>query len=314
MKIGRNDLCPCGSGKKYKKCCLNNQVAGQEVKIQPSSKMWTLEDVEQMETEAILELLQEFGIPVDKDYFISEIENFSSAEELVQLWIENYQLDIRNHLSDFTLLAIKVLAKRLTPEHLLLEYLDDWMNEGYEFAEVNDHIHASLLWWKVWKHLPKWIGDRNITSIGELDEITSSSMSNLFYNWVQDFELGLANARLSDGQFIPTRLIFAEEFLEQFPDTDESIIANMTVAMGESLFYLGKINEADNVFREYVMKHPNNPWTYIHWGDLYNPKMHSKTADKGSAITLYKDAIRVAVDASDRDVASDRLYELENVY
>jgi len=22
-KIGRNDPCPCGSGKKYKKCCLN---------------------------------------------------------------------------------------------------------------------------------------------------------------------------------------------------------------------------------------------------------------------------------------------------
>ena len=23
-KIGRNDSCPCGSGKKYKKCCLND--------------------------------------------------------------------------------------------------------------------------------------------------------------------------------------------------------------------------------------------------------------------------------------------------
>lgn len=23
MKIGRNELCPCGSGKKYKKCCIN---------------------------------------------------------------------------------------------------------------------------------------------------------------------------------------------------------------------------------------------------------------------------------------------------
>ncbi len=23
-KIGRNDSCPCGSGKKYKKCCINN--------------------------------------------------------------------------------------------------------------------------------------------------------------------------------------------------------------------------------------------------------------------------------------------------
>ncbi|MFW1965071.1 SEC-C metal-binding domain-containing protein [Acinetobacter baumannii] len=23
-KIGRNEQCPCGSGKKYKKCCLNS--------------------------------------------------------------------------------------------------------------------------------------------------------------------------------------------------------------------------------------------------------------------------------------------------
>lgn len=30
MKIGRNDPCPCGSGKKYKKCCLNRQRLPQE--------------------------------------------------------------------------------------------------------------------------------------------------------------------------------------------------------------------------------------------------------------------------------------------
>ena len=26
-KIGRNDPCPCGSGKKYKQCCLNSAAA-----------------------------------------------------------------------------------------------------------------------------------------------------------------------------------------------------------------------------------------------------------------------------------------------
>ena len=26
MKIGRNDPCPCGSGKKYKKCCGESQA------------------------------------------------------------------------------------------------------------------------------------------------------------------------------------------------------------------------------------------------------------------------------------------------
>lgn len=25
-KVGRNDLCPCGSGIKYKKCCLNKPI------------------------------------------------------------------------------------------------------------------------------------------------------------------------------------------------------------------------------------------------------------------------------------------------
>ncbi|MBI9086513.1 MAG: SEC-C domain-containing protein [Desulfobacterales bacterium] len=25
-KIGRNDPCPCGSGKKYKKCCLGKKT------------------------------------------------------------------------------------------------------------------------------------------------------------------------------------------------------------------------------------------------------------------------------------------------
>jgi len=28
MKIGRNDPCPCGSGKKYKKCCGATVAAG----------------------------------------------------------------------------------------------------------------------------------------------------------------------------------------------------------------------------------------------------------------------------------------------
>lgn len=32
-KIGRNDPCPCGSGKKYKQCCLLKSVAGKPLKF-----------------------------------------------------------------------------------------------------------------------------------------------------------------------------------------------------------------------------------------------------------------------------------------
>jgi hypothetical protein len=43
MTIGRNDPCPCGSGKKYKKCCANTQPAAAEpsspgkVRFEPGS-------------------------------------------------------------------------------------------------------------------------------------------------------------------------------------------------------------------------------------------------------------------------------------
>ena len=33
MKVGRNDPCPCGSGKKYKKCCLGKDLATRDRQI-----------------------------------------------------------------------------------------------------------------------------------------------------------------------------------------------------------------------------------------------------------------------------------------
>lgn len=44
-KIGRNDPCPCGSGKKYKQCCLLKSAGGVPLKFkakvlsQPQIKM-----------------------------------------------------------------------------------------------------------------------------------------------------------------------------------------------------------------------------------------------------------------------------------
>ncbi len=39
MKVGRNDLCPCGSGRKYKKCCLGNaDSSAMDIKTSYSKK------------------------------------------------------------------------------------------------------------------------------------------------------------------------------------------------------------------------------------------------------------------------------------
>ena len=37
-KVGRNDPCPCGSGLKYKRCCLNKDRESDRSKITESSR------------------------------------------------------------------------------------------------------------------------------------------------------------------------------------------------------------------------------------------------------------------------------------
>ncbi len=48
--IGRNDPCPCGSGKKYKKCCLPNQ--------QPSSSDADWKTVHEMHKKLVHKLME----------------------------------------------------------------------------------------------------------------------------------------------------------------------------------------------------------------------------------------------------------------
>jgi len=49
-KISRNDQCPCGSGRKYKKCCLPNTQANQ-AHLQPQ-KVSIIEEVAMLQTAA----------------------------------------------------------------------------------------------------------------------------------------------------------------------------------------------------------------------------------------------------------------------
>ncbi|MGE6602707.1 SEC-C metal-binding domain-containing protein [Lysinibacillus fusiformis] len=41
MAIGRNDICLCGSGKKYKKCCLRKDIiAEKEEMLEKRESIW----------------------------------------------------------------------------------------------------------------------------------------------------------------------------------------------------------------------------------------------------------------------------------
>ena len=51
-KIGRNDQCPCGSGKKYKRCCLPKNQANQPGQL-PPRKVSVTEEVKKLQASAL---------------------------------------------------------------------------------------------------------------------------------------------------------------------------------------------------------------------------------------------------------------------
>ena len=71
LKTGRNELCPCGSGKKYKKCCLNKDREEQEIKKNPIN-------------ESNLPTLNRSNLPKFGTNMLCEDELFNSKEEIFE--------------------------------------------------------------------------------------------------------------------------------------------------------------------------------------------------------------------------------------
>ncbi|HNY13047.1 MAG TPA: SEC-C metal-binding domain-containing protein [Candidatus Wallbacteria bacterium] len=80
-KTGRNEACPCGSGLKYKKCCINKPVTSEVEKDESfetdrSNFHEKYEIIKRKNPEEIFELLNGLGFPIDKKNFMADASRF----------------------------------------------------------------------------------------------------------------------------------------------------------------------------------------------------------------------------------------------
>jgi hypothetical protein len=64
IKTGRNDSCPCGSGKKFKHCCLQHRQAGRPLNPVSNAKVSLLAEVERIQQDALRrqEKIRQLGV------------------------------------------------------------------------------------------------------------------------------------------------------------------------------------------------------------------------------------------------------------
>ena len=305
LKIGRNDLCLCGSGKKYKKCCMGKDelLIAKQIALQ----ILTYKEVNEMSTDEIIQELKNMGVPFTQETFLKDIELFYSALDLSENWFKKYTITAKGRDEDFPFLAAWILWERLAPENILSrEQMSDLIEAGFDYLAENDSISACETWLKVWEAIKVRIKPE-FKNLDHLDKHYESSF--FLSNFCQDLEAELYNAGLADPSFFTKRIHFCREFCGYFPKESQLIVHNMRRAIAESFAMLNQYAEAEIEFEKLVQDFPNNPWGYIGWGDIFllvGPQKNSLKAQE-----FYEKALAIAKDKMDIETIEQRLGDLK---
>ena len=139
MKVGRNDPCPCGSGKKYKKCCLfKEQVAGTHAKSPHdyveramnwilNNKMLRDEFASVMEDFARDKPLGEFEMGLLSNAFVFDYRLPENGMRPFEYFMKNSQLSPDDRL------VYEGFSKN---SHSIFEVLDVKRDEGLKLKDV----------------------------------------------------------------------------------------------------------------------------------------------------------------------------------
>ncbi|NLW91338.1 MAG: hypothetical protein GXY34_07030 [Syntrophomonadaceae bacterium] len=305
-KIGRNEPCPCGSGKKYKKCCMDKAVveAAKKSFAKFLSNLWTHRKANEMTTEEIISKLQSMGIAFDKSVFLQEVEEYYSAVQLSEHWYKTFKVTAVDRDEEFPWVAVWVLWERLAPHNnLSMEQMTDLIDKGFEYLKENDYKSACDAWLNVWNGI-KFRIKPEFKDMDYLDQQYKGS----FYisNFCQDLENELYNAGLDDPVYLEKCIEYCTEFCNYFPNESELIIHNMRRSIADSYIRLKKFDEAKKELDTLISEYPNNPWSYIAYGDMYQ----DITEEVYKAKEFYERALLFAEDDYDKKAIEERLEDI----
>lgn len=228
MNIGRNDPCPCGSGKKFKNCCINT---------------------------------------------------FGSA-------------------------SLSTDSKQQVTPGSMEQIYDSWIRRGYDLAGQGKSVDACELFLKAWEAI-RDLMDPKDRSTARLDQCCKETF--FVSNFLQDLEEELHNAGLQDAAFFEKRIAFCREFCECFPDEKALTYHNMRRAIIDSYISLGQYERAKEELDNLIVDFPENPWSYIQYGDFY--QFDSAVKDRDKALEYYNHAKQLATDSYDIAAIEERIHD-----
>lgn len=305
--LGRNDVCPCGSGEKYKKCCIDKE----KLNFEDPKKSIYLEDIKKLDTHTIISRLKYYRIDFNFDEFIENIDNYYSAANLSDDWYQKYQITADGREEDFIWMAAWVLWNRLTDSKDCDEELDEKIEEGYNMLSKNNQEEASSIWLDVWEDFKNRIEKEGHNSLEELNRVFESDL--FLSNWITDLEMNIHDLGLKNKDYFKKQIKFCRDFLNLLPESKDYLIQSISKGEAAAYIHLGETEKGDIKFERILKKYPNWTWGYIYWGDQY-VLLDDSASNKRKAEQIYKLALQNGdiKKMEDIDILKDRVKEVAN--
>ncbi len=325
-KVGRNQLCPCGSGKKYKKCCLpadearesealraRNQAAQQAStvasalsrsdpsKAKRSTDLGPQAQVAMLSTEQIFERLGALGVQTSADAFKELTFDRDRAWSIGEdVWLSSLSDEVDGEERQFICLAACELWQRLTEGPDAATRMR-WLNDGQRHVRDGESIAACDVWLPLWRWIRPQITPLMSADINSADKLLEGG--EFMGNWVQDFVQELRNAALQQPVYAKKGILFTEEILDLFEFHADSV-ADLRCDMADMLVLVGERERAEAMIEAVLSASPDKSIGYVRLAHALTLRSDS-AADLDRAIALLEQAkARPVDDPEDWDLIS----------
>lgn len=349
-KIGSNAPCPCGSGKKYKRCCMGKETEAEEQSA--AGEDWEEEPrIGRLAVSRIIEearnqpaLFKKLKKGFRKFHPGESFEDFDAARwnqaKVRAMSTEDIIAKLKSLNVAFDRERFTAQAKRCVSAIQLAE--ERYYPPDYDLLGLDeDFIWMAII--ELWKRfMPEracmeMIDDamqEGYQLIGEDDYPAA------MHAWDETWRLIKA--------LIPDRIKSIEEADDFLPEpitqgmsewsgdyetelgsagmhqqrivycrefcarfpSSEDRCHGMRRAEAESLAVLGNMAEADAIFKNLTERYPDNIWGYIGWGDIYSGLFYMGAPDRSKAEAIYNMGLKMCEGDEHIDLIHDRLMEL----
>ncbi|AWI13473.1 hypothetical protein CQJ30_15735 [Caldibacillus thermoamylovorans] len=266
-KIGRNDLCPCGSGKKYKNCCGKSNVITMEsliekelMNVQVDLLKFALENYEEEVNEFIADWIEDLDIPeeaLEMFYLFTLVWAITNFEIYGKTILEHFidkkgskwnRPRIRNILPTWSQAKPSVAIIEEQDENQLLTLEDIFSNEIKKVKILEDHpvetggIVVGILlpageifiFFTSFIDLPAGLTEKVKKGVYQLfeksDEGNPNEFLSTFYPEILHFFIFGPNPAAEDLEWLsPKHLEVAQEFQDYMEDIYDEVIIKLGV-------------------------------------------------------------------------------------